>query len=106
MRAQHSIEQRRRERLAVDVASRIGALFEGCPGLVGFHLEYHESLAAGAEAPVEGGLLVGEVTVASMERPALRAARDEIAVALVELLDEYPEAHELLRDRTFARSVH
>jgi hypothetical protein len=35
-----------------------------------------------------------------------QAALDEIAQMLIELIDERPEAAELLRGRTFARTVH
>lgn len=66
---------------------------------------------AGRGEPVPDGLalqhvselFVTEVSLYPLSGPA---APGEIVAALVELLDECPEARELLRERTFARVFH
>lgn len=106
MNAQAPSNAARKERIVDDVAGRIGDLFERCPDLSGFHVEHDGELRDAGGAVLEGGLLVGEVTVASLISASALVARDEIVATLVELLDEYPDVHELLRDRTFARTLH
>jgi hypothetical protein len=52
-------------------------------------------------------LFVTEVSVYPLSGPAAPGELcGEIVAALVELLDECPEACELLRERTFARVFH
>lgn len=106
MRAQAPSSAAGRERVLDDVAGRIGDLFERCPDLSGFHVEHDGEVRDASGAVLEGGLLVGEVTVASLGSASALVARDEIVATLVELLDEHPDAHDFLRDRTFARTLH
>jgi len=81
------------ERLQADLAARIQGLFRRCPALCGFSLDGELFLAELAcHPPLDG------------ERAAMVA--DEIAHALSELMDEAPEAAELIRGRTFARTLH
>lgn len=54
---------------------------------------------------LDDGLSVAEVSVYPDIGDA-GALRDEIVANVLELLDERPEAYELLRGRTFARSLH
>lgn len=71
----------------------IQELFQRCPALCGFSLDGELYLAEVAcHPPLDG------------ERAAMVA--DEIAHALSELVDEEPEAAELIRGRTFARALH
>jgi hypothetical protein len=77
------------------LAATIGTLFRRCPALCGFAVQH------------SGGLFVSEITVDSRGGRQTRAAVcDEIVTALGELIDECPEACELLAERTFARVLH
>jgi hypothetical protein len=79
-----------------DLEARIGALFRRCPTLCGFTVQ---------DAASE--LLVTEVSVYPSDgREARGELYREILAALVQLIDEYPETRELLRERTFARILH
>lgn len=71
-------------------------LFRRCPELTGFSV-----LEEGAERE----LCVAHVALQPGYREA-EGPRDEIVSALFALLDEYTDAHELLRGRTFARRLH
>ena len=81
------------ERLKADLEASVAALFQRCPPLCGFSLD-------------------GELCVAQLAcHPALdnqRAAviAEEIVRALSELVDQEPQAAELIRGRTFARALH
>ena len=75
---------------------RLQSLFARCPELSGF------SVRGDAEE-----LIVSDVGIS----PRLSAEQSgeifqDIAATLSELLDERPEAGELLRGRTFARTLH
>lgn len=82
-----------RERLEADLAASVAALFQRCPPLCGF--------------TVDGELCVEQLAC----HPALDSQRaaviaDEIVRAFSELVNEEPEAVELIRGRTFARALH
>lgn len=72
----------------------VEALFSRFPGLLGFSVQDAE----------------GELVLADMETQPWSAQPQEIlgdvAVALLDLVDEEPDALELLRGRTFARTLH
>ena len=74
-----------------DAALRIYSLFDLHPMLSGF--------------TVDAGLCVEDV---ALDWPCLPtgAVGHDIAQAMLELLDEHPEAAEWLRGRTFARTLH
>jgi hypothetical protein len=71
----------------------VARVFDRLPALVGFSVE-----------------LAPELVLADVETFPWPAQREdlvgEIAVPLLELIDEAPEARELLRGRTFARTRH
>jgi hypothetical protein len=74
------------------IEERMGALFRRWPALCGFTVQQSR------------GLFIGDVTLVA---PApWGVLMDEIAAALRELMDECPDADELLRERTFARAIH
>jgi hypothetical protein len=79
-----------------DLATQLESLFAGCPALCGFVVR------------VDDGRLIFTDVETSPQLGAERcdALLELIAAAFSELLDERPEAAELLRGRTFARSVH
>jgi hypothetical protein len=89
------IEDPGRSRSKAQLEATTDALFRRCPGLCGFTVQH------------AGGLLVSEITLdptgGSEKRGDVCA---EIVTALVELIDECPEARELLLERTFARTLH
>ena len=73
----------------------IDSLFRRCPALCGFTVQH------------SGALFVSEITVNPFAGcPAPGELTYEIEAALDELIDECPEAGELLRERTFARVFH
>jgi hypothetical protein len=90
-----------------DLEASIHALFGRCPRLHGFMVSSAVPCGEGFALPAESGLFVTEVSIypACSFDTAVRHFR-EIAVALARLIDECPEAGELLRDRTFARVLH
>ncbi len=74
-------------------------IFRRCPTLCGF--------AVRSSANHSDGLFITEVSIypqRDFETPA--EIRYEIVAALITLIDECPEATELLRERTFARVLH
>jgi hypothetical protein len=82
-------------RVVDQIEQRLQLLFSRCPELSGF------SIRGDAE-----DLFVSDVGIA----PRLSAEQygeiyQDIALTLSELLDERPEASELLRGRTFARTL-
>lgn len=83
----------------------VAGLFDRLPALMGFSVE---ELAAAAEDPRELHL-ENELVLANVETFPWTARQGgllgEIAVPLIELMDEEPEARELLRGRTFARAL-
>ncbi|HZQ72171.1 MAG TPA: hypothetical protein VFB08_04580 [Burkholderiales bacterium] len=84
----------RRRRLEADLAERIAHLFREWPELSGFTVQ--------EESPLPGSLVYGRVPdVARAE--ALLAA---VTQMLLDLVDEEPEAPELVLGRTFARTLH
>jgi len=72
----------------------ISALFRRCPALCGFTVEHLSEL------------FVSEVTIHPSGAVPHRELRGEIVAALAALIEECPEAGELLRERTFARVFH
>jgi hypothetical protein len=73
------------------IASTVHEIFAACPELCGFS--------------VSGELQLSDVEVHPRLAQSERLV-GEIAEALSDLIDEQPEAVELLRGRTFARTLH
>lgn len=85
-------DESRRQRAQAIVEEHVGALFRRMPMLSGFSV-LHD-------------LEVGDVAVHTW--PGYTAGREfyeELMQALADLVDERPEAAELLRGRTFARAL-
>ena len=93
---------------AADLAMQIKALFEACPNLCGFVVEELGGLHGNAE-PNDGddGFAISQVSFAT---PFSRDESNQVCSLIVgvisELVTEQPEACELLRGRTFARTLH
>jgi hypothetical protein len=75
-----------------DVAARMAQLFRRWPGLGGF--------------AVRDGYVSDIACYPQQTEEDAAELRDDIAGELVELLDERPEAVEVVRGRTFTRVMH
>jgi hypothetical protein len=87
------------------IDSTVNQIFAACPELCGFSVQEANALSHDRKA----GQLEGDLYLADVETlPYARSERlfGEIAVALLDLIDEQPEAAEQLRGRTFARALH
>jgi len=94
--------------ITVHTALRVAALFAQLPMLSGFSVQERATLTVDrGMAPLDGDLCVADVSVdpwtGFQATPVLCA---EIAQAMRELLEEHPEACDLLRGHTFARTFH
>ena len=87
-----------------DLNETVRTLFQRLGPLQGFSVQD----AARVPGSREAGQLEGDLSLADIATFPLDAADEcfgEIAIALVDLLDERPEARELLRGRTFTRTL-
>ncbi len=97
-----------RYRLEAALGARLEALFGRCPELCGFLIG--ERVVKPEES--RPGAREWELYIASIDvYPALGGAQSEmlaaqISAALADLLDDSPEAAELLAGRNFARTLH
>lgn len=92
---EHRIEDLQGGRSKAQLEASMRALFRRCPALCGFTVHHMSDL------------FVGEVTTDPLRGPqASGELVPEIMAALFALLEEYPEACELLSERTFARVFH
>ncbi|HEX2199776.1 MAG TPA: hypothetical protein VHG88_14300 [Burkholderiales bacterium] len=95
--------------MEADLGARVEALFGRCPELWGFQVQERVVEGSGIE---EAGVRELELYIAGIDVfPALGSAQSEtlvaqISAALADLLEESPEAADLLAGRTFARTVH
>jgi hypothetical protein len=105
---QHQLEERQLRRSEADVEACLETLFDRCPSLCGFSVREAAYLEwDGSELRRVQRLLVTEVSVypcSFLDPPAELC--DEIVTQLAQLVDECPHASELLRERTFARTMH
>jgi hypothetical protein len=85
----------------------MAAIFDRWPALIGFSVQHHATLTAGREAAqVDAELSVADVAFHAWPGARTQAPGEEIAAALVELLEEHPAARKLLRGFAFARAFH
>ena len=91
-----------------DLAARVDELFGRHPELQGFSVQGAGVLPEAVRDSVKSNtLVVAEVGVDPLCGTEYSdRVSDEIAVALLDFVRERPEAAELLRDRTFARTLH
>jgi hypothetical protein len=87
---------------------QIAGLFNRLPMLSGFSVQDRAPLTRDRNmVPLDADLCIADVAVHAW--PGLHATPamcDEIVQAMLELLDDHPEARELLRGYTFARTFH
>lgn len=102
---QHSTEF---TRLESDLAVRMETLFRRCPALHGFSVQpeagvTNERVVLGLQDDLYLADVVWHQPLNGEQAASLVG---EISQALLELMDERPEATELLRGRTFASVLH
>jgi hypothetical protein len=91
-----------------DLAARVDVIFERCPTLHGFTVQDSSALPVELRSlALERELVVTDIGV----YPFLNADQceqiyNEIAVALLDFLFERPAAKDVLRGRTFVRTLH
>jgi hypothetical protein len=105
---EHRLEELQQRRFEADLEATINALFRRCPTLCGFSVRDAAELSRERLALRPASeLFVTEVSVYPMrDLNAPAELCHEIVGTLAELIDESPEAGELLRERTFARVFH
>jgi hypothetical protein len=100
------------KRVVADVEAKIGALFTRCPTLCGFSVQDRGQVQETKPAQLpdnqipDADLYVTEIGVF----PKLGADQyadvfDEITITISSLVNEQPNAYDVLRGRTFARSI-
>jgi hypothetical protein len=88
-----------------ELTSQIRRLFERCPDLDGFSVQAKVHAEGNPEGEEE--LFVTAIGIARLAgRDKYTDIFEDIASTLNDLLDARPEAHALMRGRTFARAVH
>jgi hypothetical protein len=89
-----------------DLSAQIAILFERCPELSGFSVQPKVF----ADAPNHGSeeeLFVTAISISPrLSKEQYADVFERISATLMQLLAERPEAHCLLRGRTFARIFH
>ena len=93
--------------LEQDLAVRVDAIFERCPALQGFSIQDANELPTHLKAAALEGLVVTDIGIYPELEPSLtERVYDEIAVALLDFMFERPSAKDVLRGRTFVRTLH
>lgn len=96
------------KRVVADVQARIDALFVRCPTLCGFAVQDRASLPeqlTEAQIP-DADLYVTEIGIfPKLSTDQYADVFDEITITLSNLVSEQPNAFDVLRGRTFARSL-
>jgi hypothetical protein len=91
-----------------DLAGRIGTIFERCPALYGFTVQDCSALPEEFRTlALERELIVTDIGVYPyVNAEQCESIYNEIAVALLDFMFERPSAKEVLRGRTFVRTLH
>ncbi len=96
------------KRVVADVQARIDALFIRCPTLCGFAVQDRASLPeqlTESQIP-DADLYVTEIGIfPKLSTDQYADVFDEITITLSSLVSEQPNAYDVLRGRTFARSL-
>jgi hypothetical protein len=95
-------------RLESDLAARMATLFERYPALYGFSVQASSSVTRErVVVDLQEDLHLADVVLHEpLDGEQAATLVGEISHALLELVDERPEATALLRGRTFARTLH
>lgn len=94
--------------LEADLAARIDTLFRRCPTLCGFSVQDASHVTRERAANhVEGDLFVADLAChPAVDGEQFAIISEEVSHVLLELVNEEPEAAQLLLGRTFARTLH
>ena len=105
---EHRNEDLQHSHYEADLGASINALFFRCPTLHGFAVRGAARLSRdGFALQRASGLFVTDVSIYPLCSVDMAVTLcDEIVAALAALIDECPEARELLHERTFARVLH
>ena len=105
---EHANEELEHTRYEANLGASIHALFVRCPRLHGFAVRSTAQRSGdGFRLQFASGLFVTDVSIhPSCGFDTAVAHFEQIAAALGTLIDECPEAGELLSGRTFARVLH
>lgn len=95
-------------RLESDLAARMEILFQRCPALYGFSVQASSSVTRErVVVDLREDLHLADVVLHEpLNGDQAATLVGEISEALLDLVDERPEATALLRGRTFARTLH
>ena len=89
------------------VRAAVDEIFAACPELCAFSVQEAGSASASSlSEPLEGNLRLADIETAPYAYAPSERLVGAIAVALIELIDEEPDAANELRGRTFARTLH
>ena len=91
-----------------DLAARLESIFDRCPQLHGFTVQDSSALPEELRSlALERELVVTDIGVYPfINAEQCEAIYNEIAVALLDFMFERPSAKEVLRGRTFVRTLH
>jgi hypothetical protein len=91
-----------------DLAARLESIFDRCPQLHGFTVQDSSALPEELRSlALERELVVTDIGVFPfINAEQCEAIYNEIAVALLDFLFERPSAKDVLRGRTFVRTLH
>jgi hypothetical protein len=96
------------KRVVADVQARINALFIRCPSLCGFAVQDRATLPeqlTESQIP-DADLYVTEIGIfPKLSTDQYADVFDEITITLSNLVSEQPNSYDVLRGRTFARSL-
>lgn len=95
-------------RLEASVAAKIRGLFARCPTLHGFSVQDRAMLPRDIDPNriPDADLFVTEIGIFPKLDSQFDEIYDEITLAISDLVKDEPHAYDLLRGRTFARSLH
>ena len=91
-----------------DLAARLGTIFDRCPQLHGFTVQDSSALPEELRSlALERELVVTDIGVYPfINAEQCEAIYNEIAVALLDFMFDRPSAKDVLRGRTFVRTLH
>jgi hypothetical protein len=91
-----------------DLAARLESIFDRCPQLHGFTVQDSSALPEELRSlALERELVVTDIGVYPfINAEQCEAIYNEIAVALLDFIFERPSAKDVLRGRTFVRTLH
>lgn len=95
-------------KLEASVATKIRGLFARCPTLHGFSVQDRAMLPRDLDPSriPDADLFVTEIGIFPKLDSQFDEIYDEITLAISDLVKDDPQAYDLLRGRTFARSLH